>query len=446
MWTPVSQVNIYGEAWQCVASNSDASVLIAGVNGGELWINIDGTWVNVFIQYFPTNNFIENKPWTGVASNFAGDMLYACGDFLYYSKNSGVSWVIVEIPNTWRSITCDSSGQNVYACENDIWRSSTGGLTWQNLTSGNPRMSGKLWQSIDCNADGQIIIACIKGGSIWTSYDAGVNWFEIGIGYQNWISVAVNAQGTFFVGCVSGGYIWKSFREDESWQSVNILQNWRSITMDASGQNVFACASDIWSSSNYGNAWINTSMSYKNWKSIASDVTGQKLIACEDTIWLNQPVPGPTGPTGPTGSTGPPFIDICFVKDSLVQTDQGQVAIQNLRPGKHTLFKQYILAITETIHTDAQLVKVSAYAFGSYPTKDTYVSKNHRINGADSFKEAQEYVNGTTVTLVPYDRQPLYNVLCERPAFMKVHGMMAETLDPQSDIALYHKSKRYRRL
>ena len=104
MWTPVSQVNIYGEAWQCVASNSDASVLIAGVNGGELWINIDGTWVNVFIQYFPTNNFIENKPWTGVASNFAGDMLYACGDFLYYSKNSGVSWVIVEIPNTWRSI------------------------------------------------------------------------------------------------------------------------------------------------------------------------------------------------------------------------------------------------------------------------------------------------------------------------------------------------------
>jgi hypothetical protein len=179
-------------------------------------------------------------------------------------------------------------------------------------------------------------------------------------------------------------------------------------------------------------------MSPKNWKSIASDVTGQNLIACEETIWLNQAPPGPTGPS--------PFVDICFVKDTMVQTDQGQVAIQELRPGKHTLFKQYILAVTETIHTDAQLVKVAAYAFGSYPTKDTYVSKNHKINGADSFKEAQEYVNGVTVTLVPYDRQPLYNVLCERPAFMKVHGMMAETLDPSSDIALYHKSKRYRRL
>jgi len=438
MWTPVSQVNLYGEAWQCVATNHNGSVLIAGVSGGEIWINTQGTWINVVTEYFPTNNSLENKPWTGVASNFAGDMLYACSDYLYYSKDSGFSWSVVNIPNTWNSITCDSSGQRVYACSGDIWRSSTGGLTWQNLTSGITRMTGKLWQSIACDADGQTIIACIKGESIWISYDAGLNWFDIGITYQNWISVAINAPGTFFVACVSGGDIWRSYG-DGYWQRSNIIQNWRSITMDASGQNVFACAfgNDIWFSSNKGNTWSYTSMSYKNWKSIASDVTGQNLIACEETIWLNQ-APVPPGPS--------PFVDICFVKDTMVQTDQGQVAIQELRPGKHTLFKQYILAVTETIHTDAQLVKVAAYAFGSYPTKDTYVSKNHKINGADSFKEAQEYVNGSTVTLVPYDRQPLYNVLCERPAFMKVHGMMAETLDPTSDIALYHKSKRYRRL
>ena len=439
MWTPVSQINLY-EAWQCVATNSDGSVLIAGVQGGEIWINTQGTWINVVTENFSTNSSLENKPWTGVASNFAGDILYACSDDLYYSKDSGISWTFTNIPDTWTSITCDSSGQKVYACNGDIWRSSTGGITWQNLTSGNLRMSGKLWKSIDCDADGQTIIACIKGESIWTSYDAGLNWFEIGITYQNWASVAVNAPGTFFAACVSGGYIWKS-DGDGYWESVDILQNWRSITMDASGQNVFACANDIWSSNDNGNTWDNTGMAPKNWKSIASDVTGQNLIACEETIWINRAVA-----PGPTGSTGPPFIDICFVKDTMVQTDQGQVAIQNLKPGKHTLFKQYILAVTETIHTDAQLVKVAAYAFGSYPTKDTYVSKNHRINGRDSFREAQEFVNGGTVTLVPYHREPLYNVLCERPAFMKVHGMMAETLDPTSDIALYHKSKRYRRL
>ena len=438
MWTPVPQSNLF-EAWQCVATNHNGSVLIAGVLGGEVWINTQGTWINVVTEYFPNNNSLENKPWTGVASNFSGEMLYACSDDLYYSKNSGITWSFVNIPNTWTSITCDSSGQRVYACAGDIWRSTTGGLTWQNLTSGIPRMSDKLWQSVACDADGQTIIACIKGESIWMSYDAGLNWFEIGIVYQNWISVAINAPGTFFVACASGGYIWKSYANGY-WEKTNSVQNWRSITMDASGQNVFACANDIWASEDNGNTWTNTGTAPKNWKSIASDVTGQNLIACEETLWVNQAPPGPPGPTGP------PFIDICFVKDTMVQTDQGQVAIQNLKPGKHTLFKQYILAVTETIHTDAQLVKVAAYAFGSYPTKDTYVSKNHKINGADSFKEAQEYVNGVTVTLVPYHREPLYNVLCERPAFMKVHGMMAETLDPTSDIALYHKSKRYRRL
>ena len=68
------------------------------------------------------------------------------------------------------------------------------------------------------------------------------------------------------------------------------------------------------------------------------------------------------------------------------------------------------------------------------------------LNNIISFLEAQDYVNGRTVTFIPYHRDPLYNVLCERPSFMKVNGMMAETLNPQSDIALYHKSKRYKRV
>jgi hypothetical protein len=127
----------------------------------------------------------------------------------------------------------------------------------------------------------------------------------------------------------------------------------------------------------------------------------------------------------------------------LVETNQGYIPIQDIIPGKHRIFKDYIIAVTETVHTDSHLVKVSAYAFGSHPTKDTYVSKTHKINGVFSFEEAQYYVNGTTVTLVPYHGEPLYNILCERHTYMKVHGMMVETLDPGCKIALQHKSKRY---
>ena len=40
MWTPVTQSNIYFQNWQSVATNHDGSVLIAAVNGGDLWIKL----------------------------------------------------------------------------------------------------------------------------------------------------------------------------------------------------------------------------------------------------------------------------------------------------------------------------------------------------------------------------------------------------------------------
>ena len=131
--------------------------------------------------------------------------------------------------------------------------------------------------------------------------------------------------------------------------------------------------------------------------------------------------------------------DICFVKDTLVETDQGNIPIQSIVPGKHTVFNQKIIDLTTTIHPDSHLVHIKAFAFGSYPTKDTTVSQEHKINGVGSFREARHYVNGSTVTLVPYDFQPLHNVLLIRPGFMRVHGMMVETLDPY---VMKHEPKR----
>ena len=131
--------------------------------------------------------------------------------------------------------------------------------------------------------------------------------------------------------------------------------------------------------------------------------------------------------------------DICFVKDTLVETDQGNIPIQFIVPGKHTVFNQKIIDLTKTIHPDSHLVHIKAFSFGTYPTKDTTVSREHKINGVGSFREARHYVNGSTVTLVPYDYQPLYNVLLIRPGFMRVHGMMVETLDPY---VMKHQPKR----
>ena len=107
---------------------------------------------------------------------------------------------------------------------------------------------------------------------------------------------------------------------------------------------------------------------------------------------------------------------------------------------KHTLRGQPI-QLTKTMHYDPYLVKIQAYAFSDAPAKDTYMSMKHRIYFNRVRVKASDLVNGTTVSLVPYNGQPLYNVLVKSHTSMEVHGMTVETLDPSSLIALLYTAK-----
>ena len=136
--------------------------------------------------------------------------------------------------------------------------------------------------------------------------------------------------------------------------------------------------------------------------------------------------------------TGVPVSNICFVAGTLVKIDQGIFPIESLTR-KHTLRGQPI-TLTKTKHDDPYLVKIQAYAFDQFPTHDTYMSMNHRVYFNDRVK-ARDLVNGVTVTLVDYHGEPLYNVLVKAHTSMLVHGMLVETLDPTSPIALLYTSK-----
>jgi len=137
--------------------------------------------------------------------------------------------------------------------------------------------------------------------------------------------------------------------------------------------------------------------------------------------------------------TGVPVSNICFIAGTLVKTDQGNLPIQSLTR-KNTLCGQPI-QVTKTKHDDPYLVKIKAYAFTDTPTKDTYMSMNHRVYFNRVRVKARDLVNGDTVTLVDYHGEPLYNVLVKAHTHMEVHGMIVETLDPTSVIALLYTSK-----
>jgi hypothetical protein len=131
--------------------------------------------------------------------------------------------------------------------------------------------------------------------------------------------------------------------------------------------------------------------------------------------------------------------NICFVAGTLVKTDQGNLPIQSLTR-KNTLRGQPI-QVTKTMHYDPYLVKIQSYAFTDIPTKDTYMSMNHRVYFNHDRVKARDLVNGDTVTLVDYHGEPLYNVLVKAHTNMEVHGLIVETLDPTSVIALLYTSK-----
>ena len=137
--------------------------------------------------------------------------------------------------------------------------------------------------------------------------------------------------------------------------------------------------------------------------------------------------------------TGVPVSNICFLEGTLVQTDQGDLAIETLTR-KNTLRGQPI-TLTKTMHNDPYLVKIQANSFADGPTQDTYMSMNHRVYFNQDRVKARDLVNGESISLVPYYGQPLYNVLVKSHTSMRVHGLRVETLDPTSAIALVYTSR-----
>ena len=69
------------------------------------------------------------------------------------------------------------------------------------------------------------------------------------------------------------------------------------------------------------------------------------------------------------------------------------------------------------------------------PNQDTYVSLEHKIFFQKSMTQAKNLVNGINVVLVPYNREPLFNVLLNSHQLMLVNNMIVETLHPDNLIA-----------
>jgi hypothetical protein len=139
--------------------------------------------------------------------------------------------------------------------------------------------------------------------------------------------------------------------------------------------------------------------------------------------------------------------NICFPAGTLIRTDQGEFAIEQLQPGKHTLGRQAIKYITHTITSDKYLVLIEKGAFGkNKPTKPTVMSKDHKIEYNGELVPAYRFLDYmSSVKKVKYSGEILYNVLLEQYGTMSVNNLQCETLDPTSPIACVYRGVAYKK-
>jgi hypothetical protein len=120
-----------------------------------------------------------------------------------------------------------------------------------------------------------------------------------------------------------------------------------------------------------------------------------------------------------------------------ITTNQGQVPIEQLRPGLHTIRNKRIVTITETITKDTYLMCFEKDSIApNVPSFRTVITKNHKFWYQGQMIKADDCECGYQI---PYNGETLYNVLLDDYEKMMVNNMICETLDPENPIAKFFR-------
>ena len=159
------------------------------------------------------------------------------------------------------------------------------------------------------------------------------------------------------------------------------------------------------------------------------------------------PIPSPTPEPIPCPPTQMqlPISNICFPAGTPVMTNKGNIPIERLKPGFHTIYKKQIANITQTVSTDNYLVCFEKNALGDFPSQKTTMSKDHRILYRGKMVPAKNFVRYfKNVRKIKYTGEILYNVVLENYDVMSINGMLCETLHPENEVAKIYKGKRFK--
>ncbi len=137
------------------------------------------------------------------------------------------------------------------------------------------------------------------------------------------------------------------------------------------------------------------------------------------------------------------MVPICFPRGTRVTTDQGNVAIEQLKPDIHTIRGKSIVAITQTRPIFEYIISIDKDALGkNIPSVKTEISKEHKVFYKGEMVKAKDLVELCSgVKKIPYNGETLYNVLMEKHDKMMINNLICETLDPDNIMAKICRGK-----
>jgi uncharacterized delta-60 repeat protein len=136
-----------------------------------------------------------------------------------------------------------------------------------------------------------------------------------------------------------------------------------------------------------------------------------------------------------------PISNVCFPANTLISTNQGNIAIQDLDPKIHTIRNKKIELITKTVTQDKYLVCFEKDSLGiNLPSEKIIITKNHGIFYKGKMMQSKEFIGKfENVKKIKYTGEILYNVLMEDHYKMMVNNLICETLHPKNGIAKLYK-------
>ena len=290
--------------WLACASDATGQRLLAGDNGGRLWISADcgANWLRAGSLAGDT---VRN--WQACASDASGSTLLAgvYGGRLYVSADSGVSWTTASsgAPTTsqyWKAVASDTGGSTLVAAVygGRLWLSVNRGITWSEVRPAGD--TSQTWQALACDATGLHIMALTRNGLSYVSADRGGTWKEIrpgGIATVPWKACAMNADGSVlaavsYPSALSAvGRVYRSADGGTTWTEQRPLgdvdQNWQAVAVSADGSRIVVAVDggSVWTSPDGGVTWFGgqpAGVAAMRWQCCASSADGLRVTAGAD--------------------------------------------------------------------------------------------------------------------------------------------------------------------